>query len=230
MGKEYGTKQGLKMQKLSKKQHEAMYAEIAKFYDLADNIIDAIEDSSAPDPDFQAIIAAPVLEQIDESVNILEDCYINFVQSNNLSKKDSRKAEDSLKALMESVLEFLEEIKAVPGAAVEKVSDVELSSKKTTAILQKLVDDVREVFGSPLMEAFRAEAARLKEFKQFIESVMHIALQTMFVSRAMQALKMIVNLKVIEPAKEMARIISMQQHQSFASRVAGASAGKALGI
>lgn len=76
----------------SKKEHEDTYNEIMKFYDLAEELVDTIEDKRNPNPTHQLEVVEPLIEEIEQSTDVIAEEYRKFVKKgaqkpNLLSKK-----------------------------------------------------------------------------------------------------------------------------------------------
>lgn len=96
---------------MNKDEYREFYDEIVKFYDLAEVVIDVIENSNE-DTDVQVALAAPVIEQVRESADILTEAYLRFIENGEkLSNHDIKRIENAMRKIFASILNFKKEMK-----------------------------------------------------------------------------------------------------------------------
>jgi len=62
-------------------QHEDIYGKIISFYDLAEKLIDTVEDNSIRDPLSHLDFIEPIVEQIEKATDLLAKEYRNYAQT-----------------------------------------------------------------------------------------------------------------------------------------------------
>ncbi|NDF12779.1 MAG: hypothetical protein EB060_08235 [Proteobacteria bacterium] len=101
--------------KLTDTQADEFYNTILKLYDMAEGVIDVVEQEHTTNKDVQIDLAEPVVEQVGESAIALCESFSNFVKSGNKpSPTDVRNFEAALRKIFGVVLQFKEKVKDMP--------------------------------------------------------------------------------------------------------------------
>lgn len=101
---------------LTKEEQELFYNEITRFYDLAEGIIDAIEKKDSFKPDVQIKIVTPIINQIEESTEVLTNSYITFVENGQKATSDDvKKVETAIRKIFAEILKFTNLLKSMPA-------------------------------------------------------------------------------------------------------------------
>jgi len=95
-------------------EHKEIYSEIIKFYDIAESMIDSIESDGIENPEEQVLVAAPVIEQLQKSTDILSETYIKFVKANGVvGNSDKRKVESAIREIFVSISKFADDAEKI---------------------------------------------------------------------------------------------------------------------
>jgi len=70
--------------KLDKKEQEEFFKEIEKFFDFGEDVLTVIE-STEENHQISFDLASPVIEQVNESAEIIADIYLSFIKNNEKS-------------------------------------------------------------------------------------------------------------------------------------------------
>lgn len=141
--------------------HKQVYGEITKIYDLAEGIIDAIEQEDVRNPEEQIAIAEAVIEQAGESGDELSEVYVDFVE-NGCQPAVSRvgRIESAVRKVFISISDFDENLKKLvnededDGSNKITIDDL----KKKLKIIQILGHNLPE---SKIQKSLRKHALRL---------------------------------------------------------------------
>jgi polyhydroxyalkanoate synthesis regulator protein len=101
---------------LTEAQQEELYGEIMKFYDLAEHVIDVIERDGAANPELEIKLAEPVIEQTQDSAEMLAEAFIAYANNaQEATAEDRKKVETALRKMFAKILAFKEQIKQLPA-------------------------------------------------------------------------------------------------------------------
>lgn len=102
---------------LSKIQQEQFYGEIVRIYDLAEGLLDAIEHQDVKNPEDQVRLAEPVVRQVEESVEVLAETYLNFVENGEAANDSQmRKVESAIRKIFVAISEFNDTVKELKAS------------------------------------------------------------------------------------------------------------------
>jgi len=105
--------------KLTAEEQKEFYNEITKFYDLAEKIIDAIEEEGIKNPELQVKLVGSIIDQVEESTDVLAESYIAFVENEQeATPSDVRRVESAIRKIFSSILKFTNELNRLPNEAV----------------------------------------------------------------------------------------------------------------
>ena len=76
------------------KQHEELYNKIITFYDVAEELIDTIENDSTKDPEKQLDFIEPIVEEIEDATDTLAEEYRTFIKTGKKPSTNSKKRID----------------------------------------------------------------------------------------------------------------------------------------
>lgn len=92
------------------------YSEITQLYDIAEEMIAAIEDPEVVNSDEQAEIAEPFIRQVYASVEEIAEQYIKHVEENSLSKAKRAKAmESAIRRVFHEMVQMVNKFEKVAG-------------------------------------------------------------------------------------------------------------------
>lgn len=88
------------------------YDNIIKLYDFAEDLVEAIEKNPAKKPEERLKLVEPLIEQIEESAEILAQVYISFVETGVQPDDDTKiKVDNSINKMFEAISIYKEQIK-----------------------------------------------------------------------------------------------------------------------
>jgi len=189
-----------KISKLKKDQQEEFYDEILKFYDLAEDLIDIIEAPNTEEKEIQANLAIPVIEQVQDSADVIAESYLNNVKNNGISSgKDIKKVEVAMRKIFAAVVNFANEVKDLPKSA-GKAAEVVLDHYKST-IAYKLVQEPKLLWIGPYGKLQRELMESHSQFQKLIRGVLNIGNHAELISRSVlnPTIGLINNIEMVEP-------------------------------
>ena len=189
-----------KISKLKKEQQEEFYDEILKFYDLAEDLIDIIEDPETKEKEIQASLAIPVVEQVQKSADIIAESYLNNVKNNGISSgKDIKRVEIAMRKIFAAVVGFTNEIKDLPKS-VGNAAEVVLDHYKSS-IAYKLVQEPNLLWVGPYGKLQRDLMESHSQFQKLIRGVLNIGNHAELLSRSVlnPVIGLIKNIDMVEP-------------------------------
>lgn len=189
-----------KISKLKKEQQEEFYNEILKFYDFAEDLIDIIESPESEEQEIQANLAIPVIEQVQNSTDVIAESYLSNVKNNGISSgKDIKKVEIAMRKIFAVVVNFATEVKNLPEN-VGKATEVILDHYKSS-IAYKLVQEPNLLWIGPNGKIKRDLMESHSHFQKLIRGVLNIGNHAELLSRAMlnPVIGLIKNIDLVEP-------------------------------
>jgi len=161
---------------MRKDQQEKFYDQIMKLYDLAEDVIDAVEAPCVRNIASQADIAAPVIEQVEESTNTLGETYLRYVENGSKADgRDARKVESAVRKVFASISTFNQQLRKLarnerpeqPGSAQGKDGDPQKVAEVLAMVeagqpIEQVLEQLKEHLPeSVIQESLRTQARRL---------------------------------------------------------------------
>lgn len=207
---------------MNKKEQEQFYNEIVAFYDLAEDLIDIIEREGAKNPAMQARLALPVIEQTQESAEVLAEAYITFVENGEqASPSEIRKVEGAIRKIFGAVLAFIEAVKELPIIVGKKtIATIEEYRKKyENSIAYKLLKDPSLLWSGPYSKKIHGFIESRQDVGELVKGVWSIGNHAEVIVRALQTMGLVVNIEKVEPgyAKQMATAHAHTRSDGFLS-------------
>jgi len=102
---------------------EELYNEIMAMYDLGKDIAEAIE-SVDENLDIKISLASPIIDQLDETTQILGDEYLAWLKSGQKASDASvKKSEKAVRMFYAALTNFMEDLKRIPAEVTEKLQE-----------------------------------------------------------------------------------------------------------
>lgn len=98
------------MTTLTLEQHEEIYNTIISFYDVAEELINTVQDQRVKNPEMQLEFVEPLVLQIEEGTDVLAEEYRNFVKTHKKPGIFGRKRIEKAMAQIYSALEACHEV------------------------------------------------------------------------------------------------------------------------
>jgi len=97
---------------LNKGQQEEFYNEIVRIYDLSEGLLDAIEHHDVKNHKEQLKITEPIVEQVEESVGVLSDVYLEYVENGEVANEAQiRRVETAIRKMFVAISNFNDSVK-----------------------------------------------------------------------------------------------------------------------
>lgn len=187
---------------MNRKEQEQFYNEIVTFYDLAEDLIDIIEREGAKNPELQARIAAPVIEQTQESAEVLAEAYIAFVENGEkATKSEVKKVEGAIRKIFSAIVAFIDIVKELPVVVGSKIQATveEYKAKYENSIAYKIIKDPSRLWIGPYSNKIKGLIKEHQDIGALIKGVWSIGNHTEVAVRAFQSLGLVVNIEQVEP-------------------------------
>ncbi len=188
------------MKKLSLKKQEELYDQVLEFYDLAEDLLDTVEQKGVEAQKKQAELVIPVVETVQESADQIAESYLSMVKNKGKSSlKDSKKVEAGLRKIFASVLEFVEKVQVLPEKEGEG-QEVSLEHYEDS-VAYGLVEDPSILWVGPYGKTQRNLMKSHSQFQQIIRGVLNIGNHAELLTRAFlnPVIGLVVNPSHVEP-------------------------------
>ncbi len=171
---------------LKKSELEEIHNEIMDIYDLAEDVLKAVERKDAEDPELEVEIAEPLIKQIEESTDIVSEKYLDYVESGlNVKPSDAAEVEAAMRKVFTKATDLIEELKKIPSPInnipKQKIEELAAMSeaalkkyKKKKPILPVIGYKVGQLIPGPIREMLTEQMIRLPKMEKFIYSVREV--------------------------------------------------------
>jgi len=100
--------------KMPSPEQRETYENIIKLYDYAEAIIEAIEQNPEPFPELRLKLVEPVLDQIEESAEVLAEIYIHYIETGKKPSSRSKiKVEVAIRKIFAAIDSYRESVKRI---------------------------------------------------------------------------------------------------------------------
>lgn len=88
------------------------YDNIIKLYDFAEDLVEAVEKNPAKKPEERLKLVEPLIEQIEESAEMLAQVYISFVETGTQPDDETKiKVENSIQKMFEAISNYKDQVR-----------------------------------------------------------------------------------------------------------------------
>ena len=95
---------------MNREQQEAFYNEIVRIYDYVDGIIDAIGQEPEEIQAVKLQHAQPIIEQMQETAEILAESYLHFVQEGKVTRKELQDVRTAIRRVYVNIQNYVNEL------------------------------------------------------------------------------------------------------------------------
>lgn len=162
---------------MNKTTQEDLYNEIVAMYDFGKDIVSAIEQEEK-NQNIKLSLASPVIEQLDESTQILADEYLAWIKSGQMANEASvKKSEKAVRMYYAAATNFIETLKKLPAEVAEKSKEKAseaVDNIKESKILANIVTEnpqPGDIIQGGMWQGFEELRKKLPSFEKLILAV-----------------------------------------------------------
>ncbi len=123
---------------------EEKFRKIIKLYDVAEELLQTVEQQSEVDPEIQLNLVEPMVEAVEESADALSEEYSCLAEGDSgVTKINKKRVENNLRKIFGAINQYKENVKqqtAQVAASVKKLTD------EVVARLRTALEDVVAIF------------------------------------------------------------------------------------
>ncbi len=183
--------------------HADFHDEILRYFDLADDVITAIENQQQVHVELQLTLIEPVVRQVQESADELSEAYLDFVENDEkVNKKITKRVESSVRNIFEAIVQFLEEVDKIPDELGNEQEQhmVKKAKYKQGKVLEKLLQQIDEIKRAEALDKLESHADRIPDFALIIQAVRDLGIHNLLVGKALEVIGLISNIEKVAPA------------------------------